>query len=176
MRLRLIPLLLAVVFTMAAADQPVHFLDLHAHVPDAWLPEPVASRMRVLQFRVPGGAEGGDAELIVDFFGPGQGGSLEANVARWKSPFSAPNGGEVQPVITRLSGGLPATRVALEGRYARGIGIGPGAQALSSRMLLAALVETPRGTLYPQLHGPAATVKAARQDFIAFIEAITADD
>jgi hypothetical protein len=153
--------------------QGVQFLGMKSKVPADWVGEPVTSSMRVLQFAVPGG-EGSDAvQFVVYYFGPKQGGSVEANVARWKSQFSHPDGGEIEPRVSALEGAkLSATLVELEGTYARGVGMGPQGEALPERMLLAAVVESPKGNIYPQLHGPATTVKDARGAFVAFIEGI----
>jgi hypothetical protein len=70
---------------------------------------------------------------------------------------------------------MPATLVELEGSYARGVGVGPSGEVQPDRMLLAAVVETPKGNLYPQLHGPAELVKSQRADFIAFLKGIATD-
>jgi hypothetical protein len=40
---------------------------------------------------------------------------------------------------------------------------------LPNRTLLAGVVETPQGNLYPQLHGPSEVVTAHREDFVRFI-------
>jgi hypothetical protein len=159
-----------------AEGQRVEFLGFHSQVPSRWAPEPPTSSMRVLQLKVPGAEGAESAALIVYFFGPGQGGTVEANVERWKSQFSGPDGSPVVPSITSVEGSqLPATLVELEGSYARGIGVGPSGEAQSDRMLLAAVVETPKGNLYPQLHGPAELVKSQRADFIAFLKGIATD-
>ena len=171
----LVVFLLLVSTSSFGADewQGVHFLGMESKVPAEWISEPVTSSMRALQFAVPGG-EGSDAvQFVVYYFGPKQGGSVEANLARWKSQFSNPDGGEVEPQVSTLEDAkLSATLVELEGTYARGVGIGPQGEALPERMLLAAVVESPKGNLYPQLHGPAAAVKDARDAFVAFIEGI----
>jgi hypothetical protein len=167
-------LLLALFAQAAPGAQQLSFLDLTSSVPDAWQVEQPSSSMRVLQLRVPGAEGAEEVQLVVYYFGPGQGGTVEANVARWKSQFSGPDGGPVEPEITRLDqAALPATLVALEGSYARTVGMGAGAEAKPDRMLLAAIVEGPQGNLYAQLHGPAAQVAAARGDFVAFVEGIT---
>jgi hypothetical protein len=166
-------LLVSTVTSGADEWQGVQFLGMKSKVPADWVSEPVTSSMRVLQFAVQGG-EGSDAvQFVVYYFGLRQGGSVEANLARWKSQFSGPDGGEVEPQVSTLEDAkLPATLVELEGTYARGVGMGPQGTALPERMLLAAVVESPKGNLYPQLHGPATSVKDARAAFVAFIEAI----
>jgi hypothetical protein len=166
-----IPLILAAGLAWAAG-QAVTFQGLTSEVPAEWVSAQPSSSMRLLQLDIPA-AEGGEGgQFVVYYFGPGQGGSLEANLERWKSQFTHADGSAVEPVVTKLQGTLPATLVELRGDYARGVGMGPGDNALPDRMLLAAVVETPEGNLYPQLHGPAELVVAKRQDFIGFIEGI----
>lgn len=157
-----------------AAGQAVRFQGLTSEVPSAWTQDTPSSNMRVLQLGVPGGAEGEGAQFVVFYFGPGQGGSLEANVDRWTAQFSNPDGSPVTPVMGPVESPMPATLVELRGSYARGVGAGPGAETLPDRMLLAAVVETPEGNLYPQLHGPAELVASQREAFIAFIQGIQA--
>ncbi len=174
-RTLLFSLLIVTTIPALGDDQQVQLLGLTSKVPASWVPQQSASDMRLLQFQVPG-AEGSDgAEFIVYYFGPNQGGSVEANVARWQSQFSKPDGGEVEPVISALEGAQPATLVELEGSYARSIGMGQTVDAQAERMLLAAVVETVKGNLYPQLHGPADLVKAQRAGFVAFVEDLTAE-
>jgi hypothetical protein len=159
----------------AGADewQEVQFLGMKSKVPTDWVSEPVTSSMRVLQFAVSGGEGSDDVQFVVYYFGPKQGGSVEANLARWKSQFSRPDGKEVEPQVSTLEDArFPATLIELEGIYARGVGMGPQGEALPERMLLAAVLESPQGNIYPQLHGPASAVKGARAAFVAFIQAI----
>jgi hypothetical protein len=162
-------LLLALAAGPCLADQQsVTFLDITSSVPADWVASEPSSGMRLLQFTVPADDAGEAAQLVVYYFGPGQGGSLDANVGRWSSQFAADDG-PVEPVITPLEGELPATLVELTGSYARGVGIGPTGDALPNRTLLAGVVETPQGNLYPQLHGPAEVVAKHRADFVRFI-------
>lgn len=157
---------------LASADQTVAFLDFESSVPDAWVAETPHSQMRQLQFRVPA-AEGEGAEFILYYFGPGQGGTLEANLERWRSQFEGPDGSPVEPEVSQIgTAAIPATLVQLRGSYGRSVGMGPGEEVLADRMLLAGLVETPRGNLYPQLHGPAEVVLSQREGFVAFVQGI----
>ena len=44
--------------------------------------------MRAATYSIdPVGADGGVAECIVNYFGPGQGGGVDANIERWKGQF-----------------------------------------------------------------------------------------
>lgn len=156
----------------APPGQPVEVLGLRSEVPTFWLPQEIKSDMRRAQFAVPGAAGTDRGEFVVYYFGVGQGGSLKANLARWRSQFSNPDGTPVEVETAELAGTYPATLVSLRGGYARGVGMGPAGDPLPDRMLLAAVVETPEGDLFPQLHGPAALVAAQREAFVAFIEGL----
>jgi hypothetical protein len=127
--------------------------------------------MRLAEYAVPD-AGAGPAEVIVFYFGEGQGGSVDANIARWSAQFTGPGGTTVTPRIANAQGTSFATTVAeFEGAYARGVGLGP-AEAAPDQGLVAAVVETPRGNLFLQLVGPREAVAAARGDFLRMVESI----
>ncbi len=131
----------------------VSVLGLTARVPATWVSQPPASSMRLAQFRVPGARASEDAELVVFYFGRGQGGSVEANIARWQSQFTSPDGQPVEPIVQRLTvSGMPVTTVELTGSYARGVGMGPQGAPRPDQTLLVAIVETSKGNLTFQLH------------------------
>ncbi len=145
---------------------PFFFRDYSAPVPADWQAVPVASSFRAAQYRAPAATGASDAEVVVFYFGAGQGGSAAANIARWSSQFSAPDGKPVEPRVQSLQvDGLAATLVELEGSYARQIGMSAGAVGRPGQTLLAAVVETPHGNLTFQLHGDRATVAAHRAGF-----------
>ena len=151
----------------------VEFLGLEAPLPDAWIEKQPSSSMRLAQFEIPGGDNGGDAEVVLYYFGQGQGGSAEANIARWQSQFTTSNGGVVNPSVKTMAvRGMPVTVVELRGDYARGVGMGPAATPEPDQILLATIVETPRGNVYIQLYGPAQTVASQREAYLHFIRNI----
>ena len=157
----------------AAELRTIEFLGLKSELPAGWDEEAPSSSMRLAQFRVPGSDTGGDANLILYYFGEGQGGSAEANIARWRSQFSMPGGGVVEPDIETMTvDGMPVTLVELRGDYARSVGMGQAGAAEPDQILLATIVETPRGNVYVQLHGPAATVSSQRDPYLGFIRGI----
>lgn len=154
----------------AGANPSVRLLDFESSVGAGWEQEQPSSTMRLLQYRIPSAAGAGNAAFVAYYFGAGQGGSNEANIERWRSQFTTADGGPVEPVIrTSMAGGLPVTLVELRGSYARSVGMGQRVDAQPDQTLLAAIVETPKGNLFVQLHGPTATVAAARADFEAFL-------
>ena len=83
-------------------------------------------------------------------------------------------GGHPEPSVTRMEGtAFPTTVVELRGRYARAVGTGGGAEeGRPDQALLAAVVATPRGSLFAQIHGPSAVVDAQREAYDGFVAGI----
>jgi hypothetical protein len=157
----------------AGSENRVALLDWTAPVPRTWIAEPPKTSMRLAQFQVPGAGGADAAELVVFYFGAGQGGSAEANIARWQTQFSGPAGKPVKPRVQHFRvQGMPVTVAELSGAYARSLGMGPPAPPLPDQTLLAAVVETPRGNLTFELHGPRASVAANRVSFLAMVRGI----
>src|SRR3990172_5854393 len=72
-------------------------------VPSRWTQGP-ASAMRVATYEVPASKGAGPGECPVFFFGPGQGGSVEANVERWARQFEGtPKAGRTTRTVAGLS-------------------------------------------------------------------------
>jgi hypothetical protein len=146
------------------------FLGYRAPVPTTWEVQAPSSTMRVTQYRVPGVGKGGDGEAIVFYFGKGQGGAVQANINRWASQFSTPEGRPVAPRVQKQTvNGVPVTLVELNGNYARGVGTGPQGAAKANQTLLVAVFETPDGNLTFQLHGGRDTVAAQRKGWDALV-------
>lgn len=126
--------------------------------------------MRVATYAVPAakGAEAG--ECAVFFFGPGQGGGVSDNVARWAKQFEGAPPAATQATVVA---GLKVTRAEVEGTYlAPG---GPMMQSTGKRpgyRLLGAIVEAPEGNVFFKLTGPAATVAAAEAPFDALVSSV----
>ncbi len=165
---------LALSFAAAAAAQDgrprLEVLGYSGPVPASWQREQPSSSMRLAQFRLPGEPE---AHLVVYFFGAGQGGTVEMNVARWSAQFSGPGGAAVTPEVhVRRDADPRVTLVRLAGDYRRGVGAASGAASLPDHVLLAAIIETPRGTAFVQLYGPRATVQRHDEAFGAFLDGL----
>ena len=96
------------------------------------------------------------------YFGPGQGGSVEANVDRWIGQFLQTDGKpskEAAKVEKRTVHGLKVTTVDVSGAYT-GMG-GPRAPQGPPKhgyRLLGAVVEGPQGSVFIKFTGPAKTV------------------
>ena len=80
--------------------------------------------MRRAQYVVPGNGPNTEGELAVFWFGAGQGGSIDSNLARWYGQFEQPDGRPSAAVATResrTSHGLAVTVTRVEGRFAGGV-------------------------------------------------------
>ena len=107
------------------------------------------------------------AECGVYFFGAGQGGSVEANLERWKSQFTDPNGRTTPAKIDKGQvHGLRVTRIDTSGDYS-GMG-GPmagSARAVPGYRLLGAIVEGPGGNIFIKFTGPMKTIAQNQAKF-----------
>ena len=88
-------------------------------VPDGWETVQTSSRMRLAQWALPGDGDEA-AEVVIFFFGPGQGGGVEANLARWFSQFEQPDGSSTKDqasVTKREVNTLRLTIADMRGTY-----------------------------------------------------------
>ena len=135
--------------------------------PAGWQAEG-ARPMRAASYTIPPAAgDATGAECAIYFFGPGQGGSVEANLDRWKGQMSAPDGKPAAAKIAkRTIHQLPVTTIDSAGDYT-----GMGGPMMASKSvqknyrLLGAIVEGPNGNVFVKLTGPAKTVAAKRSEF-----------
>lgn len=131
-------------------------------VPHNWSEVP-ASSMRLATYRVPAANADAAVECAVYYFGPGQGGSTEANLERWLGEFENPE----KPLrATSEVAGMKVTRVRVKGAYAtHAAGLSAPPPVHAHQQLLAAIVEGPAGPVFFKLVGPSASVDAAAADF-----------
>jgi hypothetical protein len=157
---------------VAAQTTTVSLLDYHTAIPPKWMARAPASTMRLAEYVVPTDAQG-SAEVVVYFFGKGQGGNVDANLTRWKEQFSTADGSPVPETIVRdSSGAFPITFAEYRGNYRRGIGTGSADSVRTGQTLLAGIAETPRGTLFIQLFGNSARVAQERPTFMTFVRGL----
>ena len=143
--------------------------------PDGWRQSAGGSAMRVAEFTLPkAGADAEDAAVIVYFFGSGQGGTVQANLDRWLTQMTQPDGRASKDVSKTTSfktaSGLAVTMLDLTGTYVAEVQPG-SAERLNKPgfRLKAAVVETPGGPHFVRLVGPAATVAKWDAAFLAFL-------
>lgn len=143
--------------------------------PESWVEEAPSSGMRRAQYRVPGA--GGDAECIVYYFGPGQGGGAEANAQRWAEQFKQPDGRswtEVTKMTEIRPNGVATLLVEVTGTYSGGMGPGgmTGGAEKPNQMLLGAIAAGPDANWFFKLTGPEATVRAQQPSFLALVNSL----
>lgn len=134
--------------------------------PSGWTNEGQAP-MRAASYKMPlVSGDQGQAECVVYFFGQGQGGSVQANIERWKDQFQTESGKPAAPKIQmRVIHGLPVTTIDVSGKYS-GLG-GPLEQSsvVSGYRLLGAIIENPGGNIFVKFTGPSHTVSANQTAF-----------
>jgi hypothetical protein len=141
-------------------------------VPKSWAPGP-SSAMRLATYFLPAApGETEKPELAVFWFGPGKGGSVDANVERWFSQFaSSPADPKPTRSLTRV-GTLPVTLVKAAGTYSAGTGMGAAPAAKSGYALRGAIAEGPNGAVFFKLTGPRRSVATAGKDFDALVASL----
>jgi hypothetical protein len=153
----------------AVAGVPGQAGPLSLEVPRDAVAETPASPMRLGQWKLPRAAgDGEDAQLLVFFFGAGQGGTPAVNLQRWCAQFTDEGGAaacqQSQP-LTSAAHGLTVTRVAYRGRYKAMDMLTNQDVDKPNQELLAAIVESPKGMYFIKLLGPEATVAAQHAFF-----------
>lgn len=145
------------------APSPAHDPGLEWQVPRRWVAE-LAQGMRLASYAIPpADGKGEAAQCAVYYFGPGQGGGVEANVERWIGEFERPG---TPARRTRHVRGVRVSQVEVTGAYtAHAGGMGDAGPASSGWTLLGAIVEGPAGAVFFKLAGPEATVAAAKKEF-----------
>lgn len=135
--------------------------------PKGWKAED-ARPMRAATYTIPPAAgDNASAECVIYFFGAGQGGSVQANLDRWKGQVSAPGGKPADAKIAkRMIHGLAVTTIDASGDYS-GMG-GPMASSKSVQnnyRLLGAIIEGPGGNVFIKFTGPAKTIASSQAQF-----------
>ncbi len=133
--------------------------------------------MRAATYTVPSAAGDKDpGECAVYYFGPGQGGSVQANIDRWVGQFQQPDGKpskNVAKTTNRTIHGLNVTTVDVTGTYG-GMG-GPMAATHSSKpgyRMLAAIVEGPQGAVFFKFTAPTKTLSARQAEFEKLLDSL----
>jgi hypothetical protein len=142
--------------------------------PADWQVETPSSSMRRAQYRVAGAA--GDAECVVFYFGPGQGGDPQANVLRWADQFGQPDGRSSREVLISeelVVGETPILTAEVKGIYSGGM-TGSGAQTpRADSMLLGAVAMGPDANWFFKFTGPESTVEGNREQFMSLLQSIS---
>ena len=153
--------------------------ELHYTAPAGWETEKTTSNMRVAQYKLPrADGDNADAEVVLYYFGQGQGGTAQANIDRWLNQMQQPDGrpSKEKAKIENLTvNNLPVTTVDVIGKYNGGMaapGAAPSATPvdMSNYRLRAAIIETPKGSYFVKLTGPQNTVNHWDQAYNDYIK------
>ena len=149
--------------------------DVSYKVPEGWTAEKPTSEMRVAQYKLPKVAgDGEDALLVVFYFGPGQGGTTQANIDRWVNQVNQPDGSSSKDKAkteTMTVNGLQVSTVDVKGTYSGGMSQDSTPKDASSiYRLRGAVIETPKGSYFVKLTGPEKTVDHWDQAFNDYIK------
>lgn len=137
-------------------------------VPADWKEQP-AKPMRKATYHASGNA--GSAEIAVFYFGAGEGGGIEANIARWIGQFQGLPADAAKRSENKV-GDLTVHEVRVEkGTYASGMPGGP-AESQDGWGMRAAVVETPAGNYFFKLLGPGQTVDEQEANFTALLQSL----
>jgi hypothetical protein len=132
------------------------------------------SGMRAAEY----GVAGDDlAELTVFYFGEGQGGAVEPNIARWIGQFSQPDGSDTAKLAKRREievKGMKVSTIEAKGTYSGGMGVPgmPAGAGQTDAMLLGAIASGPKGPVFFKLTGARKTLEAARPAFDKLIKSL----
>jgi hypothetical protein len=138
--------------------------------PKAFQRVPKESPMRKATYLVPRAkGDSQDGELVVFYFGPDQGGSVDANISRWIGQFQGAS--DIHRADRSANGLLQHTVEVEKGTFSSQMPGDPSAPK-SDYALLGAIVEAPSGSYFFKLTGPRATVKASRDAFYELLDSV----
>jgi hypothetical protein len=166
--------LLAVLVSVSAGVSAESAAGLRWVAPAGWKAE-AARPMRAATYTIALAAgDRGVAECVVNYFGPGQGGTVEANVQRWQAQMLGVDGKPAHSsVTTRVVRGVRITVVDSSGTYT-GMG-GPmagGAKPVGGYRLLGAIAGGRGGNVFFKLTGPAKTIAGQQAAFDRMLASI----
>ena len=150
--------------------------NLKYDMPEGWTSKAPASRMRLAEFVLPkaeGDAE--DAALVISYFG-GQGGTVQANLDRWLTQMSQPDGRaskDVAKASALKTNDLTLTIIDLPGTFVAEVA--PGSAEHHNKPgfhLRAAVIEGKGGPFFVRLIGPAKTVAKWDSSVQAFFKSL----
>lgn len=113
----------------------------------------------------------GPVEIAVFYFGPGDGGGVDANIDRWVGQFQDLPKDAAKRSENKV-GELTVHDVRVEkGTFASGMPGGP-AKSEEGWGMHAAVVETPAGNYFFKMIGPAATVTEQEANFTSLLQSL----
>jgi len=161
--------------TSTSADDPtvIEVAGLRAPKPASWVWTKPSMQFRTLQYVVAGEVDSTKAaDLIISVFVAGDGGPIDANIARWKGQFRAGDSAPEPKLSEKEVGPLKVKFVELEGDY-----LAMGAPAAKKGFSqIGAIVQASGRNVFFRLIGPKDTVEASRADFMKMIDGLMPAD
>jgi hypothetical protein len=148
----------------------------HWVVPKGWQETAPTSAMRRAQYKLPAAAGDADeGECVVFYFGAGQGGDTAANIARWTSMMSDPDGSPAPAITSEMHvGDKKIMRLKSAGTYtpvAMGSS-GPPPAPKSNWVMLGAVVPGGDANWFFRCAGPRRTILAQEPAFDSLLNSI----
>ena len=149
--------------------------ELKYKAPEGWVEEKPSSSMRTAQYKLPKAAgDAEDASLVLYYFGQGQGGATQANIDRWINQMQQADGSTSAAKAKSESqtvNGLKVTTVDVSGTYSAEMTPGSGSFSNNANYRMrAAVIETPKGSYFVKLVGPARTVAQWDEAFNSYLK------
>ncbi len=136
-------------------------------LPKAWHSQTPKTNMRTTQAAVPG--PGGDADFAVFYFGPGQGGTADANIDRWVGQMD----GATKPTPEVFeTHGFKVTWVDVKGTLKPSQMGMTNSTPISNARLYGAVVEGPGGPWFFKTQGPESTLAPQRDAFVGLLKSV----
>lgn len=135
---------------------------------EPWIRQQVTSPMRAGQLTYDHETLD-DVDIVIYYFGEGQGGGTQANIDRWIGQFE---GTPESTTEEKEVGDRTVTFLTAKGTYMESSG-GPfsgNKTAKPDYTMLAAVLPSDQGAVFLKLTGPNASVEAMKEDFIKFAE------
>jgi len=143
-------------------------------VPTGWVTG-AEKPMRAATYAV--GGTDAPAECAVFFFGAGQGGDVDANIARWISQVKQPDGSDSEDKAMRAkvkSACCQITTIEVAGIYLASSGaMMQTTEEKPGFVLLGAIVPGPKGNVFFKFTGPKTTVDNAKEDFLGMLRSVS---
>lgn len=142
-------------------------------IPTGWVKGPEKA-MRAATYFVGSGAV--QAECAVFFFGSGQGGDVEANIARWILQVKQPDGSDSKTVAMRAevkSTCCKITTIEVGGTYSASSG--PMMQTTAEKpgyALLGGIAPAPQGNVFFKMTGPKETIGKVKAEFLQMLGSV----
>lgn len=126
------------------------------------------SAMRAAEYGLPGEDK---LELTVFYFGPDQGGSVDANISRWLGQIAQPDGSDTTQKAkrtTRKVGDVEVSLLEVTGTYSGGMAMMAGGappEPMPNATMLGAIAKGPQGPIFFKMIGPKDAVDHSRAAF-----------